>query len=70
MVFFTVFKNRPRRKLLAIFFYCFHRGTDGSIFHPGVTKSDVLHVFNRDLCRSLPLVFQEEVEMNGIPGYR
>jgi hypothetical protein len=47
------------------------RGTDGSVFFPGVTKNDTLHIFNKDLCRSLPLVFQEEVVTNGdIPGYR
>ncbi len=46
------------------------RGTDGSIYHPGVKKNETLYVFNRDLCRSLPLVFQEEIEMKGIPGYR
>jgi len=46
------------------------RGTDGSVFHPGIAKSETLYVFSRDLCRSLPLVFKEEVTMNGIPGYR
>ena len=47
------------------------RGTDGFIYKPNVKKSDVLHVFNRDLCRSIPLVFEKDiVDKNGIPGYR
>lgn len=47
------------------------RGTDGSVFHPSINKSDVLRIFNKDLCRSLPLIYQEDVVTNGgIPGYR
>lgn len=33
-------------------------GTDGSIFPPHITKETVLKVFDKDLCRTLPLVFQ------------
>lgn len=33
-------------------------GTDGSIFPPHITKNTVLKVFDKDLCRALPLVFQ------------
>ena len=47
------------------------RGTDGSTFHPDIKKDETLHIFNRDLCRSLPLVYEKEViDGNGIPGYR
>lgn len=47
------------------------KGTDGFIYKPNVQKTDVLHVFNRDLCRSIPLVFEKDiVDKNGIPGYR
>ncbi|GAB1862064.1 Scavenger receptor class b member 1 [Camponotus japonicus] len=46
-------------------------GTDGSIFPPHITKETVLKVFDKDLCRTLPLVFQREViAAGGIPGYR
>lgn len=46
-------------------------GTDGSIFPPHITKNTVLKVFDKDLCRALPLVFQKEViTSGGIPGYR
>ncbi|XP_020294753.1 scavenger receptor class B member 1 [Pseudomyrmex gracilis] len=46
-------------------------GTDGSIFPPHITKQTVLKVFDKDLCRTLPLVFQREViAAGGIPGYR
>jgi len=46
------------------------RGTDGSLFHPGVEINETLHIFNRDLCQSLPLVYQEEVEHHGMSTYR
>ena len=47
------------------------KGTDGSTFHPEIQRNETLHIFNRDLCRSLPLVYQKDVvESNGIPGYR
>lgn len=46
-------------------------GSDGSIFPPHITKSTVLKIFDKDLCRALPLVFKEEVVTSGgIPGYR
>ncbi|XP_017882563.1 scavenger receptor class B member 1 isoform X1 [Ceratina calcarata] len=46
-------------------------GSDGSIFPPRITKQTVLKVFDKDLCRALPLVFKEEVSTaGGVPGYR
>ena len=46
-------------------------GSDGSIFPPRITKQTVLKVFDKDLCRALPLVFKEEVTIaGGVPGYR
>ncbi|CAK9832022.1 Scavenger receptor class B member 1 [Anthophora retusa] len=46
-------------------------GSDGSIFPPRITKQTVLKVFDKDLCRALPLVFKEEVSTVGdVPGYR
>lgn len=46
-------------------------GSDGSIFPPHITKQTVLKVFDKDLCRTLPLVFKEEVTTaGGVPGYR
>ncbi|XP_066255655.1 scavenger receptor class B member 1 isoform X1 [Euwallacea similis] len=45
--------------------------SDGSIFPPHITKNSTIHIFDKDLCRKLPLVFQEEVVgANDIPGYR
>lgn len=46
------------------------KGTDGSIFHPELSRNETLFIFNRDLCQSLPLVFQKEVTVDGLPGYR
>ncbi|XP_014479622.1 PREDICTED: scavenger receptor class B member 1 [Dinoponera quadriceps] len=46
-------------------------GTDGSIFPPHITKETVLKVFEKDLCRTLPLVYQHDVVSAGdVPGYR
>lgn len=51
---------------------CNHlNGTDGSIFPPHITKNRTLHVYDKDLCRLLPLSFEKEVSTkNGVPGYR
>lgn len=47
------------------------KGTDGFIYKPNLSKSENIYLFNRDLCRSIPLEFNKEiVNANGIPGYR
>ncbi|XP_055847666.1 scavenger receptor class B member 1 isoform X1 [Episyrphus balteatus] len=46
-------------------------GTDGSIFPPHLTHNRTLHIYDKDLCRLLPLVFQKEViTKGGVKGYR
>ncbi|XP_048021923.1 lysosome membrane protein 2-like [Megalobrama amblycephala] len=45
-------------------------GTDGSAFHPFLTKEERLNVFTPDLCRSIYMRFEKEVEVKGIPAYR
>ncbi|XP_032672860.1 scavenger receptor class B member 1 isoform X1 [Odontomachus brunneus] len=46
-------------------------GTDGSIFPPHITKQTILKIFDKDLCRTLPLVFERDVIGAGeVPGYR
>ncbi|XP_060534332.1 scavenger receptor class B member 1 isoform X2 [Cylas formicarius] len=46
-------------------------GSDGSIFPPHLTKNSTIYVFDKDMCRKLPLVFDKEVTgSNDIPGYR
>lgn len=46
-------------------------GSDGSVFPPHITKNDTIYVFDKDLCRLLPLVFQKEVDTaGGVIGYR
>ena len=32
-------------------------GTDGSVFPPFVTKNQTFHIFQKDMCRSLPLQY-------------
>lgn len=55
-------------KLMGQFNYS--RGSDGAIFHPNVLPNETLFVFAKDLCQSMPLVFDQEVSSNGLPGYR
>ncbi|XP_018567458.1 scavenger receptor class B member 1 isoform X2 [Anoplophora glabripennis] len=46
-------------------------GSDGSIFPPHMTKNTTIHIFDKDLCRRLPLVFDKEVVASSdIPAYR
>uniref|UniRef100_A0A2M4BKE1 Scavenger receptor class B member 1 n=1 Tax=Anopheles marajoara TaxID=58244 RepID=A0A2M4BKE1_9DIPT len=46
-------------------------GTDGSIFPPRITQNSTLHVYEKDLCRLLPLSFEKEVTVRGgVKGYR
>lgn len=45
-------------------------GTDASGFSPGVSRTDTLHIFNGQLCRSIPLVYQKSVLHGGINAYR
>ncbi|CAH0548952.1 unnamed protein product [Brassicogethes aeneus] len=46
-------------------------GSDGSIFPPHMTKNTTIHVYDKDLCRILPLVYEKDVvASNDIPAYR
>lgn len=41
-------------------------GTDGTAFPPDLAHNTTLYLYNPDLCRSLPLVFQKEVLHHGV----
>ncbi|XP_025422540.1 scavenger receptor class B member 1 isoform X2 [Sipha flava] len=45
-------------------------GSDGSLFPPRIQPDTILHVFDKDMCRKLPLVFKKEVERKGVKAYR
>ncbi|XP_059484365.1 scavenger receptor class B member 1 isoform X1 [Neocloeon triangulifer] len=46
-------------------------GSDGSLFPPNITPNTTLYVWDKDMCRLLPLHFQKEVVTNGdVLGYR
>ncbi|KAM3599276.1 uncharacterized protein V6R79_002953 [Siganus canaliculatus] len=45
-------------------------GSDGSAFHPLLSKDERLYVFTPDLCRSIYMEFEKDVEVRGIPAYR
>ncbi|KAF2883403.1 hypothetical protein ILUMI_22766 [Ignelater luminosus] len=45
--------------------------SDGSIFPPHITKNSTLRIYDKDLCRTLPLKFEKEVQRkDGVPSYR
>ncbi|ETN71150.1 CD36 family protein [Necator americanus] len=46
------------------------RGTEGMLFPPFLKKSDRIYVFISQLCRSVWLEFEKEVECEGVPAYR
>ncbi len=46
------------------------RGSEGSGFGPEIQKSDVLFIYNGQFCRSLPLIYNETVNSQGITAYR
>jgi len=46
-------------------------GSDGSLFPPRIQPDTILHVFDKDMCRQLPLVFKKQVEgKGGVKAYR
>ncbi|XP_056586742.1 lysosome membrane protein 2c isoform X2 [Triplophysa dalaica] len=45
-------------------------GTDGASFHPIITKTEKLYMFSTDLCRSLYAVYESDVSVRGLPGFR
>lgn len=46
------------------------KGTDGSQFHPGVTKHQILNIFSPLVCASLYIKYKEDTEARGIPLLR
>uniref|UniRef100_A0A8C8EII4 Uncharacterized protein n=1 Tax=Oncorhynchus tshawytscha TaxID=74940 RepID=A0A8C8EII4_ONCTS len=45
-------------------------GTNGASFHPIITKNETLYMFSSDLCRSIYAIYEEEISVMGVPGYR
>ncbi|XP_076006773.1 lysosome membrane protein 2a isoform X2 [Genypterus blacodes] len=45
-------------------------GTDGAVFHPLLSRNELLYIFAADLCRSIHLGYVEDVEVKGIQAYR
>ncbi|KAM9841407.1 lysosome membrane protein 2-like isoform 2-T2 [Aulostomus maculatus] len=45
-------------------------GSDGSAFHPLLDKNERIYIFTPDLCRSIYMEFEKDVEVKGIPAYR
>lgn len=45
-------------------------GTDGVQYAPGVTKDQILRLFNPNLCRTIPLQYEKDVTVHGIKTLR
>lgn len=45
-------------------------GSDGSAFHPFLDKNERIYIFTPDLCRTIYMDFEKDVEVKGIPAYR
>ncbi|XP_034048053.1 lysosome membrane protein 2c [Thalassophryne amazonica] len=45
-------------------------GTNGAFFHSVINKNETLYMFISDMCRSLYTLYEEDVTVKGIPGYR
>ncbi|KAK7896510.1 hypothetical protein WMY93_021835 [Mugilogobius chulae] len=45
-------------------------GSDGSAFHPLIEKNERIHIFTPDLCRTIYMEYEKDVEVRGIPAYR
>ena len=45
-------------------------GTDAGGFKPGVSPADTLYIFNGQLCRAIPLVYEKRVHQGGIDALR
>ncbi|KAM9306992.1 lysosome membrane protein 2-like isoform 2-T2 [Pholidichthys leucotaenia] len=45
-------------------------GSDGGAFHPLLEKNERIYIFTPDLCRTIYMDFEKEVEVKGIPAYR
>jgi hypothetical protein len=45
-------------------------GSDGSSFNPYIKEDDTLWFFNDQLCRALPLTFDQNIDRQGLPAMR
>lgn len=45
-------------------------GTDGTLFHPHMKTSEVIQLFSTDICRSLNLTYEKDIEVKGITVHR
>jgi scavenger receptor class B protein 1 len=41
-------------------------GSGGDFFNPNIKRNDTLKLFSPEMCRSIPMDFEEEVEIHGV----
>jgi len=45
-------------------------GTDASLFHSFVDRSETLYIFTNDICRSIYVQYEQDVKVKGIAAYK
>lgn len=45
-------------------------GTDASSYPPFRQRGDSMYIFSADICRSVQLFYQSDIQYQGIPGFR
>jgi scavenger receptor class B, member 1 len=45
-------------------------GSAGDIFPPGMTKDEIVSLFSPEMCRSIPLEFEEEAKIHGVNVFK
>lgn len=45
-------------------------GTDGTSYPPRLKKNETIYLFNENLCRSLPLIYNNTVKHYAVDSYR
>lgn len=43
------------------------QGTDGTMYHPYMSRKEKLYLFHPDLCRSVPYIYEEDVVYKEVP---
>lgn len=45
-------------------------GSGGDFFTPNITKDQILELFSPEMCRSIPMDFEEEVTIHGVKTFK
>nr|AYO99755.1 scavenger receptor class B member 1 [Apostichopus japonicus] len=45
-------------------------GTDGTMYHPYISRDEKLELFHPDVCRSLPYLYEKDMNFKGVPLFK